>query len=159
MDGRPILGIRPSATPATTTKLHPGGGRRIGSETDQDPSVLEVSAINWANFVGIKSVQYIKMDHAPKVDAEINDWDLGNAVRETEKQFSTDLQLLMTETTNDPSLLKRLVCLERQQDKNMPKEYLLYKKKLSTRYGMVFYEDRIIVPKNLRTTVISLLHI
>ena len=64
----------------------------------------------------------------------------------------------MTETTDDPSLLKSLVCLERQQHENIPDEYSLYRKKLSTRYGLVFYEDRTIVPKNLRTTVISLLH-
>ena len=131
----------------------------IDSETDQDSSILEVPAVNWAKYVSVKSVQYIKMDHAPKVDAEEpNDWDLGNAVRETEKQFSADLLLSMTETTNDSSLLKTLVCLERQQHDYMPDEYSLYWKKLSKRFGQVFYEDRIIVPKNLRTTVISLLH-
>ena len=131
----------------------------IGSDTDQDPSVLEVPAINWAKYVDVKSVQYIKMGHAPRVDSEEqNSWDLGNAVRETEKNFSTDLQLLMSETTNDPSLLKTLVCLERQQHDNMPEEYTMYKKKLSTRYGLEFFEDRIIVPKNLRNTIISLLH-
>ena len=59
---------------------------------------------------------------------------------------------------HDPSLLKTLVCLERQQHDNMPEEYIMYKKKLSTRYGLVFFEDRIIVPENLRNTIISLLH-
>ena len=99
------------------------------------------------------------MGHAPRTTAEEqNDWDLGNAVRESEKNFSTFLQLLMTETTNDPTLLKTLVCLERQQQDNIPEEYQQCRRKLSTRYGLVFYEDRIIVPKNLRTTVISLLH-
>ena len=45
--------------------------------------------------------------HAAKVDAEDhNNLDLGNAVKETEKQFATDVQLLMRETTNDPSLFK-----------------------------------------------------
>ena len=88
------------------------------------------------------------MGHAPRVDAiEQNSWDLGKAVREREKQFATDLQLLMTETTNDPSLLKTLVCFERQQHANIPEEYSIYKKKLSSRYGLVFYEDKIIVPK------------
>ena len=33
-----------------------------------------------------------------------------------------------------------------------------HKKKLSSRFGLVFIEDKIIVPKNLRTTIISLLH-
>ena len=83
---------------------------------------------------------------------------LGQAVKETERNLSTDLQLLMNETTNDPTLLKTLVCLERQQHEQIPDEYLPHKKKLSTRFGLVFIEDKIIVPKNLRTTIISLLH-
>ena len=64
----------------------------------------------------------------------------------------------MTETTNYPSLLKTLVCLERQQHELIPAEYLAHKKKLSSRFGLVFIEGKIIVPKNLRTTIISLLH-
>ena len=86
------------------------------------------------------------------------DWSLEQAVRETEKDFSTDLQLLMTETTNDASLVKTLVCLERQQHELIPEEYLSYRRKLSSRFGLVFMEDKIVVPKNQRTTVISLLH-
>ena len=33
----------------------------IESETDQDPSILEVPAVNWARYVGVKTVQYVKM--------------------------------------------------------------------------------------------------
>ena len=157
---------RPQATANTDDRHGPSQQQpipmeegEIDSESDQDPSILEVPAVNWAKYAGVKSVQYIKMGHAPRTTAEEpNDWDLGNAVRESEKNFSTDLQLLMTETTNDPTLLKTLVCLERQQQDNIPEEYQQCRRKLSTRYGLVFYEDRIIVPKNLRTTVISLLH-
>ena len=104
----------------------------IDSETDQDPSVLEVPAINWARYVGVKSVQYVKMGHAPKIVSEENKiWDLEQAVRETEKNFSTVLQLLMTETTNNPNLIKTLVRFERQQHDLIPEEYQLYEKKLS----------------------------
>ena len=131
----------------------------IDSETDQDPSVLGDPAINWARYVGVKSVQYVKWGHAPRIAAEEqNDWNLEQAVRETEKNFSTGLQLIMTETTNDPSLLKTLVCLERQQQEMIPDEYQMVRRELSSRFGLVFMEDRIIVSKNLRTTVISLLH-
>ena len=98
------------------------------------------------------------MGHCPKVQAlEQNNWHLENTIRETEKEFVTDLQLLMNETTNDPKLLKTLVCLKRQQYDNIPFEYSLYKKKLSTRYRLEFFEEKINVPSNLRTTVISLL--
>ena len=126
---QPQLDVEPRPSPRQI-QHNPMEEGEIDSETDQDPSVLEVPAVNWAKYVGVKTVQYIKMGQAPKVDAEEpNDWDLGNALRETEKQFSTDLQLLMTETTNDPSLLKTLVCLERQQHENMPNEYSLNRKK------------------------------
>ena len=104
-------------------------------------------------------MQYVKMGHAPNVIAqEDNNWHLEQAVRETEKNFSTDLQLLMDETTNYPTLLKTLVCLERQQQDQISDENQPYKKKLSSRFGLVSIEDKIIVPKNLRTTIISLLH-
>ena len=143
---------RPSSAP---TPMEEG---EIDSETDQDPSVLEVPAINWARYVGVKSVQYVKIGHASRISSEEkNHWNLEQAVRETEKNFSTDLQLLMNETTNDPSLLKTLVCLERQQHEMIPEEYQLHRRKLSSRFGLVFMKDRIIVPKNLRTTVIRLL--
>ena len=64
----------------------------------------------------------------------------------------------MTETTNDPNLLKTLVRLVRQQHEMIPEEYQTQRRKMSSRFVLVFMEDRIIVPKNLRTTVISLLH-
>ena len=83
--------------------------------------------------MAVKSVQYVRMGHAPKIAAqEENNWDLAQAVRETERNFSTDLQLLMNETTNDITLLKTLVCLERQQHDQIPDEYLPYKTKLSS---------------------------
>ena len=79
----------------------------IDSETDQDPSILEVPAWNWARYVGVKSVQYVKMGHAPIITAQNgNNWELQQAVQETEKNFSTDLQLLMTETTNTRPYLR-----------------------------------------------------
>ena len=47
------------------------------SETNQDPSVLEVPAVNWAGYVGVKSIQYVQMGHAPKRAAHgKNNWDL-----------------------------------------------------------------------------------
>ena len=110
--------VRQLATTSTYQQFNPVPIEEgeIDSETDQDPSILDVPAWSWANYVGVKRVQYVKMGHARKVAAqEENNWDLEQAVRETEKNFSTDLQLLMTETTIDPTLLKTLVCLERQQ--------------------------------------------
>ena len=113
------------------------------------PMVPEVPTTNWANYLGVKNVQYIKMGHAPRIQAmEPNNGDHENTVRETEKEFATDLQLLMTETTNDPKLLKTLVCLKRKQYDNTPEEYNQYKRKLSTKYGLVFFEKSMSPPIN-----------
>ena len=78
-----------------------------------------------------------------------NNWDLEQAVRETEMNFSADLQLLMSETTNDTTLLKTLVCLERQHQDQIPDKYQPYKKKLSSRFCLFFFEDKPFIPKNL----------
>ena len=103
MDGGPILGSRPTRTlftkPTNIPRVYSDGRTR---KTGYRPRVPRVS---WAKYVGVESVQYIEMGHATKVDAEEpNNWDLGNAVREMEKNFSTDLQLLMPSTTNDRPL-------------------------------------------------------
>ena len=175
MDRRPFLGNRLTNTaqqqqqnptgPSVTTNTDqqrapvPMEQGEIDSETDQDPSVLEVPASNWARYIGVKSVQYVKMGLAPRLAAqEENNWDLEQPVREAKKIVSTDLQLLMTETTNDPTLLKTLVCLEHQQHEPLPDKYQTHRKKLSNRCDLVFIEDKNIVPKNLRATVMSLLH-
>ena len=55
-------------------------------------------------------------------------------------------------------LIKSLVCLERRNLEQIPEEYKQYKKNFSTRFGVFFYDDEIIIPKQLRQTVIMLLH-
>ena len=123
MDSGSLLGDRPPTTSTATT-----GGRawsvlstkaarpdeRMRNWIGNEPRPVSVGgpAVNWAEYVNVKSVQYIKMDHALNVDAEEpNDWDLGNAVRETEKQFTTYLRLLMTD--NKRSKPPQNACLSR----------------------------------------------
>ena len=86
------------------------------------------------------------------------DWDLEETVRQVEQKFATDLKTTAGETTNDEKFLKTLVCLERRTYEQIPEEYREYKKNISTRFGVVFYDDKIMIPKSLRQTVIILLH-
>ena len=45
--------------------------------------VLEVAVINWANYIGVKNVQYIKMDHASRIKLiESKSWVFENTVRD-----------------------------------------------------------------------------
>ena len=87
-----------------------------------------------------------------------NKWNLEETIRQAEQKFTTDLKTIATEKTNDEKLLKALVCLERRTLEQIPDDYKPYHKQLSTRFGVVFYDDRNIIPKSLRTTIIMLLH-
>ena len=91
---------------------------------------------------------------------EENKWYLEETIRQAEQKFATDLRTIAIakETTDDEKLLKTLVCLERSTLEQIPEEYKTYQRHLSTRFGVVFYDDRIIIPKSLRTTIIMLLH-
>ena len=83
-------------TPVQTEQNDRPGPKNGRFETDQDPSILEVPAKNCARYVKVKSVQDVKMEQAPRIPVEEpTDLILDQAVREIEKKFSTDLQLLM----------------------------------------------------------------
>ena len=63
--------------------------------------------------------------------------------------------MIAMERANDDKLQKTLVCLELKTTTQIPDEYKQCTKNLSTRFGVMFYDDKIIVPKSLRTTVIT----
>ena len=128
-------------------------------ETESTSSIesLGVPAINFKKYIGATGVRYIQMGQASHIQEE-NKWDLDETIRQAEQKFATDLRTIAKETTDDGKLLKTLVCLERRTLEQIPEEYKAYQRQLSTRFGVVFFDDRIIIPKSLRTTNIMLLH-
>ena len=86
-----------------------------------------------------------------------NTWDLEETIRQVKQKFTIDLKTIATETTKDEKFLKA-VCLERRSIDQIPEEYSQYRKQLSRRFGVVFFEDRIFISKSLRNTIIMLLH-
>ena len=127
-------------------------------ETESTSSIksLGVPAIKFKKYIGATDVRYIQMGQASHIQEE-NKWDLEETIRQAEQKFATDLRTIAKETTDDEKLLKTLVCLERRTLEEIPEEYKAYQRQLSTRFGVVFYDDRIIIPKSLRTTIIMLL--
>ena len=129
------------------------------AKTESTSSIesLGVSAINFKKYIGATCDRYIQMGQASHVQEE-NKWNLEETIRQAEQNFATDLRTIAKETTNDENLLKTLVCLERRTLEQIPEEYKGYQKQLSMRFVVVIYDDRIIIPKSLRTTIIMLLH-
>ena len=120
-------------------------------------NTIVVPAINFKRYLGATGVRYINTGKASKIQTS-SDWDLEETVRQVVQNFATDLKTIAGETTNDEKLLKTLVCIEQKTMEQIPEEYKGYTKHLSTRFGVVFYDDKIIIPQTLRRTIITLLH-
>ena len=80
------------------------------------------------------------------------------AIDKAEKDFALDLPLLVDETARDIKILNAIAAIEKQQLDSIFCPYRPHRLHLSTRFGLVFYNDKIIIPENLRTTVIAMLH-
>ena len=129
--------------------------KTIETESTRSVETFGVPAIIFKKYLGTTGKRYIQMGQASHIQNE-KKWDLKETIKQAEQKLTTDLKTIATETTNDEKLLKTLVCLERRTSEQIPEEYKPYQKQLSTRSGVVFYEDRIIFSKAQRTTIIML---
>ena len=80
------------------------------------------------------------------------------AIKRAEKDFALDLPFLVDETARDVKILNAIAAIEKQQLDNIFYPYHPHRSHISTRFGLLFYNDRIVIPENMRTTVIAMLH-
>ena len=78
--------------------------------------------------------------------------------QKSQKDFALDLPLLVDETARDVKILDAIAAIEKQQLDDIFYPYRPHQLHLSTRFGLLFYNDRIVIPENMRTTVIAMLH-
>ena len=120
-------------------------------------NTIAVPAINFRQYLGATGVRFINLGQASKIQPN-NEWDSEETIPQLVQKFTTDLETLAGEATNDEKLLKTLVYIERRTFDQIPEEYREHKKHLSTRFGVVFYDDKKNFPQALRRTIITLLH-
>ena len=80
------------------------------------------------------------------------------AIKRAEKDFALDIPLLVDETARDIKMLNAIAAIENQQPDSIFYPYRPHRSHLSTRFGLLFYNDRIVIPENMQTTVIAMLH-
>ena len=66
--------------------------------------------------------------------------------------------MLVDETARDVKILSAIAALEKEQPEDIFYPYRPHRSHLTTRFGLLFYNDKIIIPENKRTTVIAMLH-
>ena len=79
-------------------------------------------------------------------------------LKELQDRFVIDLEKLILETRKDALLHKLIKAVERKDFDNIEVEYYVIRNQLSTRYGLLLNNDRIVIPKSMQFTILQSLH-
>ena len=79
-------------------------------------------------------------------------------IKRAEKDFALDLPMLVEETARDMKILNAISAIESNQIEEVFYPYRPHRYYLTTRFGLLFYNDKIVIPEAIRTTIIAMLH-
>ena len=79
-------------------------------------------------------------------------------IKRAEKDFALDLPMLVEETARDVKILNAITAIERNQIEEVFYLYRPHRYHLTTRFDLLFYNDKIVLPEAMRTTIIAMLH-
>ena len=79
-------------------------------------------------------------------------------IKRAEKEFALDLPMLVDVTARDVKILSAIAGLENDQREDIFYQYRPHRSHLTTRFGLLFYNDKIVIPEAMRTTIIAMLH-
>ena len=79
-------------------------------------------------------------------------------ILKAEKDFAFDLPMLVDETARDVKILSAVAALEKDQPGDIFYPYRSHRRHITTRFGLKFYNDKIVIPEAIRTTLIAMLH-
>ena len=81
-----------------------------------------------------------------------------NTIKKAEFEFMLDLKTLISKTAIDPELTRVRASMRREERETTPEGYRPVFDKLSIRWGLVFMDDQIVVPVDLRRRLLDILH-
>ena len=81
-----------------------------------------------------------------------------DTIKKAEFEFMLDLKTLISKTAIDPELTRVRASMRREERETTPEGYRPVFDKLSLRWGLVFMDDQIVVPVDLRRRLLDILH-
>ena len=153
--------------PITEEQDEPEGVREEGeleienAETEEDSIImrgdnLPIVDLSKYNTDG-KEAKYIQINHivgkltGNKKITEEN-------IKKAEFEFMMDLKTLIAKTAIDPELTRVRNSMRREDRETIPDGYRTVFDKLSIRWGLVFVDDQIVVPIDLRRKLLDIIH-
>ena len=79
-------------------------------------------------------------------------------IKKAEFEFMLDLKTLISKTAIDPELTRVRTSMRREDRETAPDGYKPVFEKVSIRWGLVFVDDQIVVPIDLRRRLLDILH-
>ena len=79
-------------------------------------------------------------------------------IKKAEKEFALDLPMLVDETARVMKILNARAAIEKGQLEDMFYTYGPHRSHLTARFGLLFYNKKIIIPETMRTAIITMLH-
>ena len=74
-----------------------------------------------------------------------------------QKAKKNGLPMLVEETVSDVTILNAISALESNQIASIFYPFRPHRSQLSTRLGLLFYNDKVIIPEAMRTTIVAML--
>ena len=104
-----------------------------------------------------KEAKYVQINHLDgKLTANKNA--TGNNIKKAEFEIMLDLKTLISETAIVPELTRVRTRLRREDRETIPDGYRTVFDKLSIRWDLIFVDDQIVIPIDLRRRLLDILH-
>ena len=104
-----------------------------------------------------KEAHYIQINHI--VEKLTNNKKItGDHIKEAEFEFMMDSKTLIAKTALDPELTLVRNSMRREDRETIPNGYRTVFDKLSVRWELVFVDDQIVIPIDLRRRLLDILH-
>ena len=107
-----------------------------------------------------ESVNSIRLKETAKLNTlhEPHNEKTSEAIKKVEKDLSMDLHLLGNEATRDVKILKAISAIESDRIDDTFYPYRPHRDHLTTRFGLLFNNNKIIIPEAIRTSIVAMLH-
>ena len=111
-------------------------------------------------FSKFETVNFIKMRQYAKTNSLSDDLNerTGERIKKAERDFALDLNLLANESAKDSKIMGTISAIENERPELIFNPYRNHQSHLITRFGLLFYNDRIVIPENIRGMMVSMLH-
>ena len=130
-------------------------------ETEEDSLILRgdnfpIVDLSKFNTEG-KEAPYIQINHiVGKLSG--NKKITEDTIKKADFEFMMDLKTLIARTAIDPELTRVRISMRREDREATPEGYKPVFGKLSIRWGLIFMDDQIVVPVDLRRRLLDILH-